>query len=163
MKDTDIDPDENHEPNGKHKSKGKTSRLLLLAHLLSFATILVCVPFSLTSCEVRDVAKLSIESNYRLTHRVHGCCDLCPGLNVPLGVIVYCLLEDRYGLVPHVAGVVCQHLRLVVQHSPAVGVVIEPFWEAAHVFCILSVVIVAVGIASLAGWSGRPVGLWCAL
>jgi len=61
-----------------HKPKGKTSRLSLLAHPLSLATVCICLHLSLTTCEIRDVAKLSIESNYRLKHRVLSCCDMNP-------------------------------------------------------------------------------------
>jgi len=104
---------------------------------------------------MRDVAKPSIESNPRLTHSVHGCCDSLPGVCDQLRIFVYCLLEDRYSTVAHCSLVVCQNLRLIIQHSLGVRDKAEPLDKAAHVFFIIGVVMVRT--ATLAAGSSRVV------
>ena len=138
-------------------TKWKTSRLSHLAYPLSLATGCICHSFSLTSCEVWHVGKPSIESNYC----IHGCCDLCLGCCEQLWFLVYCLLEDWSGVVPHFSLVVCQHLRLVIQHSLAVWVKAKPFKKAAYIFFIFGVVVI--GTATFAVGSARPVRFWGAL
>jgi len=99
--------------------------------------------------------KLGIEWNYRLTHRVHCCCHICPDFTKQPGVFIYCLLEDKYGSVPLSSLVVCLYLHLMVQHSLAVGVEAKPFEEAAHIFFILSTVVPSELLPMLLGVAGR--------
>jgi hypothetical protein len=125
----------------------------------SLATLLASHHFSLPTCKVQDVAKLSIKSYHRLTHCVHGCCALCPGLHTQLWVFIDCLLDDRYSIDRFVSMVVCQHVHLVLQHSHAVGVEAEPFMSKAHLSFILTVVVV-VRTATFAPGSCCLVRLW---
>jgi hypothetical protein len=122
----------------------------------------VCLPDSLTTCTVQDVAKPSIKSHCCLPHRVHGCCDLCLSLHIQLAVSIYCLLNERYGIVPYCSLVLCQPHCLVDQHYLAVRVEGEPFSEAAHVYLIVSPIIL-VATATFPVRSGRLVVLWVAL
>jgi len=135
-----INPKENRKPKGKlqtqrktinpkenPKLKRKTSRLSHLTHLLSVATVCICNSFALTTSKVWDIGKQRIELNYRFTHRVDGCWDMFPDLCKQLSIFVYCVLEHRYGFVPHYSVVVCQYLCLIVQHSLEVRVKPKPF------------------------------------
>jgi len=129
--------------------------------LLSPATFHVCLTIPLTTWEVCDVAKRRIESNYRLTHRIPGCCDLCQGLHKQLGVFIWCILEDWYGFDPHCFLLVFKHFRLIVQHFPTVAVNAEQFFNEAYIYFSLSDV--SFGPAKSVAGCYRPVGLWGAL
>lgn len=79
------------------------------------------------------------------------------GPHTQLAIFVYCSLEHVCGIVVHVPCLVCQHCCLVIHQSHGIWVQVELLEESAEVYFILGV---AVGTATAAAHSGRPLRLW---
>jgi len=122
-----INPKERHRSRRKTWTQRKKHNDIFLEHRRYRAALHIWISFPLTTCEVRDVPMPSIELNFCLPCCIRGCCNLCLSFYKQLRVFIYCLLEDGYGIVPHLTFVVCQNVCLIVQHCLAVRVEAEQF------------------------------------